>query len=98
MTFGKDMERMIKSFVRFQDCLGAFNDAQVAEESLRDLADSLRYGDKTSKEILLLLGCLIQIQRDIAESHRTDFLKMREKLPKQISRLQKILSKFSSSK
>ena len=84
---GQEMERMVRSFVRVQDCLGDFNDAHAAAEKLRNLADS--YPNRMSKEVLLVLGALVQIQRDCAENYRIDFLKLWDKLPKQTVRLQK---------
>jgi CHAD domain-containing protein len=95
--FGNDMDRMVKLFVRFQDCLGTFNDAQVAEQRLCNLAESLQYRNTASKETLLVTGALIQIQRDLAEAQRAAFFKIWEKFPKQLSKLKKILDQFSSS-
>ncbi len=96
--FGREMEKMIRSFVRYQDCLGGFNDAKVAVENMQRLADSYRYRDEASKEVLLLLGGLIQIQRDREESFRVEFFDLWEKMPKQTARLRKLLNKLSPPK
>jgi CHAD domain-containing protein len=91
---GKETERLVRPFVQVQDCLGDFNDAHAAAENLVNLADSYEYRDSSSKEVLLALGALVQIQRDCAENYRANFLKIWEKLPKQAARQKKILSKL----
>lgn len=93
--FGNDMHKMIELFVLYQDCLGTFNDVQVAEERLRSLADSFGNDDAARREIMLVLGSLIQIQRDEAEQQRTAFFDLWKKFPRTVCKLEKILGRLS---
>ena len=91
-AFPGSMAELIGQFVQFQDVLGLFNDAQVAMRRLRDLAVLLEKQHPDSRELLLTLGALLQLQRDMAGERRMEFLKIWKKFPKRRKRLNKLVA------
>ena len=68
------MSSVIRGFVKFQDCLGLYQDAQVAMETLRELAEEIAGRPKAPAQLLLGIGSLIILSS--AESTKaSDFLR-----------------------
>jgi CHAD domain-containing protein len=85
------MRKAISNFVKFQDCLGLHQDAQAALESLKDFAASVVKRGNPDPELLLAVGSLMQVQRDIQEAQRNLFLGMWNRFPRQVRGIQKLL-------
>jgi CHAD domain-containing protein len=85
--YGDAAKHAIRCFVRFQDCLGAYQDSVVGERLLQPLA-----ADPSGEpEHLLALGALLQVQRD-RRSHQYDlFLELWKELPQVIRDFRKQL-------
>ncbi len=66
----------IEAMVRFQDCLGAHQDAVVAMGRIQDLATNMVQRGGLPPERLLDLGGLIQVQREIAHERRGRLAKL----------------------
>jgi CHAD domain-containing protein len=66
----------IEAMVRFQDCLGAHQDAVVAMGRIQDLATNMVQRGGLAPERLLDLGGLIQVQREIAHERRGRLAKL----------------------
>ena len=89
--YTKEMRRIIRGFVQFQDCLGLYQDAQVATETLRRFSGKMMKKGSSSVEVILGVGGLIQVQREIQEQQHLQFLAMWSKFPRQIKELSKLL-------
>jgi CHAD domain-containing protein len=85
------MRKLIRGFVRFQDCLGLHQDAQIATETLRGFSEKMMRGERPPLEVLLGAGSLLQVQRQIQERERKRFLAMWHKFPGQVKELRKLL-------
>ena len=85
------MSSVIRGFVKFQDCLGLYQDAQVAMETLRELAEETAGRPKAPAQLLLGIGSLIQVQREIQEKQKLEFLNRWDRFPVQVKELQKLL-------
>jgi CHAD domain-containing protein len=89
--YAGEMRKVIKGFVQFQDCLGLFQDAQVASQTLRKFsAKSMKKGTATV-DVMLGVGGLIQLQREIQDRQQARFLGMWNTFPRQIRDLRKLL-------
>jgi CHAD domain-containing protein len=86
------MNPVIAGVKAFQDCLGAFQDAQVARETLSDLLDGFRSETDLPDRILLDLGALIQVEREISIERREEFISLWEKLDALRKSLEKTLA------
>jgi CHAD domain-containing protein len=86
--FTTGFRKTIKSFVRFQDCLGYHQDAQVACDNLERMVGNL---DHLDSDTLLSFGALMQVQRNIAEAKRRDFQDMWKVFPDIVKSFQKHL-------
>lgn len=71
--FGKPLADMIETFKAFQDCLGAYLDACFAQDVLLELSEK-RPDLFSSRQLMLSLGALIQVQRSSAGAERDRFL------------------------
>ena len=60
----------LQAMVRFQDCLGEYQDAVVAMDRIQDLVKEMVQRGALAPERLLDLGGLIQVQREIARDRR----------------------------
>jgi hypothetical protein len=56
--------------VRFQDCLGAHQDAVVAMERIQELATDMVRRGALAPDRLMDMGGLLQVQREIARKRR----------------------------
>ena len=63
---------LIDSFVAYQDCLGLHQDAATAVRVLSGIVEELP-SDVRSDELLLSMGALLQVQRDVQQSQRKVF-------------------------
>jgi CHAD domain-containing protein len=72
--YGSAMNKFIKSYVAFQDCLGLYQDAHTAKGEPR-------------KEELLTFGALIQSQREKAIQHVKRFKEIWEKFPEVVEKI-----------
>jgi len=89
------MRKAIRSFIQFQDCLGLYRDAQVALESLEDFAQRMVKRGDPDPELMLAIGALMQVRRDVQEEQRALFLGKWNRFPKQVRGLQKLLKSGS---
>jgi CHAD domain-containing protein len=85
------MRRVIRGFVQFQDCLGLFQDAEVASQTLRRYSEKVMKKGAVSADVMLGVGGLIQLQREIQEQQQAHFIRMWQSLPGQIKDLRKLL-------
>ena len=85
------MHKVISGFVQFQDCLGLFQDAQVASQMLRKFSEKSMKRGTARVDMMLGVGGLIQIQREIQEQKQAQFLSMWNGFPHQIKNLRKLL-------
>jgi CHAD domain-containing protein len=85
------MRKATSSFVKYQDCLGLHQDAQVALQSLKDFAARMVKGGNPDPELLLAVGSLMQVQREIRTTQRNLFFLMWSRFPKQVRDLEKLL-------
>jgi len=69
----------IRVMVQFQDCLGQYQDAQVAVDTLRSILDALPLGEKENTELAIATGSLIQVQREIAREKLSEFRRLWKK-------------------
>ena len=67
------MRRFIKSVVKFQDLLGAHQDACVAGETLRRFAIGLKGGRQLLLQTALVLGQVVYSQERAAAEARAHF-------------------------
>ncbi len=77
---GDEAERLISSFVFFQDCLGLHQDATTALRILGEQLAETALADRT-EDLLLSMGSLMQIQRDIQRVQRETFTRRWESAP-----------------
>jgi CHAD domain-containing protein len=68
-----DLAPTIENLKSLQNCLGDFNDAQVQEELLREMAPRLATADGATAESLLLVGRLIERSHRARRSARRRF-------------------------
>jgi CHAD domain-containing protein len=89
--YGKAMKKVTGQLVLFQDCLGLYQDAQVAEETLKSFIEKMGQAPEDPVELLLSTGALIQVQRDIQVQQRRRFTELWITFPKTLKNFQKIL-------
>ena len=89
--YAGEMRKVIGRFVQFQDCLGLFQDAQVASLTLRSFSEKSMKKGTARVDVMLGVGGLIQIQREIWEQQQAQFLSMWNIFPRQIKDLHKLL-------
>jgi CHAD domain-containing protein len=89
--YAGEMHSVIRRFVRFQDCLGLFQDAQVAAQTLRKFSEKSMKKRAASVDVLLGVGGLIQVQREIQEQQQNQFLDMWHTFPRHLRKLRKLL-------
>ena len=89
--YAGEMRKVIRGFVQFQDCLGLFQDAQVASQMLRSFSEKLMKKGTARVDVMLGVGGLIQVQREIQEQQQAQFLSMWNIFPRQIKDLRKLL-------
>ena len=89
--YTKEMRKTIGEFVQFQDCLGLYQDAQVATESLRKFSEKMMKKGSVSVDVIIGVGGLIQIQREIQEKQHSQFLDMWNKFPRLIKEIRRLL-------
>ena len=86
------MRRVIRGFVQFQDCLGLYQDAQVATQTLRRFSEKIMKKGSASVDAMLGVGGLIQVQREIQEQQQTQFMIMWQGFAGQMRDLGKLVS------
>lgn len=64
------LAKILRELVAFQDCLGEHQDAVVAARRIRELAEEMDAQGRMPPEVLLELGALIQVQREVARERR----------------------------
>ena len=89
--YAGDMRKVIRGFVQFQDCLGLFQDAQVASQALRKFSQKAMKKGTASVDMMLGVGGLIQVQREIQEQQQARFLSMWKDFSRQIKKLRRLL-------
>jgi len=89
--FGVDARGALRRIVAFQDCLGTHNDAVVGMQLLEYLAAGLDPARDDCRALLLVLGALVEVERQDAAQARTRFRHMWPKLPKRLRRLRRRL-------
>ncbi|MBN2431865.1 MAG: CHAD domain-containing protein [Acidobacteria bacterium] len=89
--YGQRMRKVIQSFVRFQDCLGVHQDAQVAIHNLQELAHGMEVSGRADADVLLCIGALVQIQRDLAQTKVQEFTAIWSKFPRSVKKLRHLL-------
>jgi inorganic triphosphatase YgiF len=81
---GAEAESLINSFVAFQDCLGLHQDATTAIRILGEMLAEVPLAERT-EEMLLSMGSLLQIQRDIQKAQRDKFTRRWESAPEMLA-------------
>jgi CHAD domain-containing protein len=74
--FGESVARAIRRCVRFQDCLGAHQDAAIALAMLEELTLALESRGEADREVFLAMGALMQLQRESARRQRRRFRRL----------------------
>ena len=69
---GNDAGTLIAAFVGYQDCLGLHQDATTALSVLSDVLEEVPR-DERSEGLLLSMGAILQVQRDIQGAQREIF-------------------------
>lgn len=69
---GNDAGTLIAAFVGYQDCLGLHQDATTAHSVLSDVLEEVPR-DERSEGLLLSMGAILQVQRDIQGAQREIF-------------------------
>jgi len=69
---GADLGSLIGAFVAYQDCLGLHQDAATAVRLLTEMLGEVPAEDR-SEELLLSMGAMLQVQRDIQRTQRQKF-------------------------
>jgi CHAD domain-containing protein len=69
---GSDAGSLIGAFVGYQDCLGLHQDATTALTVLSDVLEKVPR-NKRSESLLLSMGAILQVQRDIQGAQRAIF-------------------------
>jgi len=94
-ALGDEVRAAIRELVRFQDILGAHQDAVVALHRLDELVGAAaRSGARPA--LLVALGALQQVQREEAIGRREAFAKAWPRLPKRLRRLRRGLRRPGS--
>ena len=89
--YTKEMRKTIGGFVQFQDCLGLYQDAQVATETLHKFSERMMKKGSVSVDVMLGVGGLIRVQREIQERQHSQFLDMWNKFPRLIKKMRRLL-------
>jgi CHAD domain-containing protein len=92
---GEEVRAAIRELVRFQDILGAHQDAVVALHRLDGLVAAAA-GAGARPALLVALGALQQVQREEAIGRRDAFAKAWPRLPKRLRRLRRGLRRPGS--
>ncbi len=96
-ALGDEVREAIRELVRFQDILGAHQDAVVALHRLDGLVGAAaRSGARPA--LLVALGALQQVQREEAIGRRDAFAKAWPRLPKRLRRLRRGLRRRPGGK
>ena len=77
---GAEGGALIDSFVAYQDCLGLHQDAATAIRLLGEIMPELPPEARTD-ELLLSMGSLLQVQRDVQQAQRQAFARRWESAP-----------------
>ncbi|HPR64465.1 MAG TPA: CHAD domain-containing protein [Thermoanaerobaculia bacterium] len=92
--YPKSFSKHISRFVAYQDCLGAHQDARVAGNRIRSIAERLSSGDENAIEATLHLGRLLRHLEQVAQNQRKMFAEMWPSFPKQFSRFRSLVKRF----
>lgn len=76
------MKILIKTFIEIQDLLGAHQDSVVAISNLEKIAGELDGKSTSSKKILISIGALILLNRQIMKAARDRFDALWKKIPR----------------
>jgi CHAD domain-containing protein len=79
-VLGDESEALIRSFVSFQDCLGLHQDAATATRLLTAAVGEVP-AERRTEDLLLSLGSLLQVQRDIQLAQRKAFAALWDSAP-----------------
>jgi CHAD domain-containing protein len=90
--YAREMRRVIRGFVQFQDCLGLYQDAQVATQTLRRFSEKIIKKGSASVDVMLGVGGLIQVQREIQERQQTQFMIMWQGFAGKMGDLRKLVN------
>ena len=94
-ALGDEVREAIRELVRFQDILGAHQDAVVALHRLDGLVGAAA-GSGARPALLVALGALQQVQREEAIGRRDAFARAWPRLPKRLRRLRRGLRRPGS--
>jgi len=90
---GDEVRDLAKQLVRVQDCLGRHQDAHVTQAFLRRCAAMLMQHGELAPEPLLLIGALVQCEREVAAQRRAAFGTLCEAFVRQAKRVRALLGK-----
>ncbi len=90
---GEEVRDLAKQLVRVQDCLGRHQDAQVTQAFLRRCAAMLMQHGEMAPEPLLMIGALLQCEREVAAQRRAAFGALCEVFVRQAKRVRALLGK-----
>lgn len=91
---GEETRDLAKQLVRVQDCLGRHQDAQVTQAFLRRCAAMLMQHGEMAPEPLLLIGALVQCEREVAAQRRAAFGTLCEAFVRQAKRVRAQLNEY----
>ncbi|MCX7002546.1 MAG: CHAD domain-containing protein [bacterium] len=84
---GEEVRDLAKQLARVQDCLGRHQDAQVTQTFLRRCAAMLMHHGEMAPEPLLMIGALVQCEREVAAQRRAAFASLCEAFVRQAKRV-----------
>ena len=90
---GEETRDLAKQLARVQDCLGRHQDAQVTQAFLRRCAAMLMHHGEMAPEPLLMIGALVQCEREVAAQRRAAFGTLCEAFVRQAKRVRALLNK-----
>ncbi len=80
--FADEFRAATTRLVPFQDCLGALQDAVVALRVLAEHAETVAAAGRPAADDMLVLGALMQVQREVVTRQRDELGKLWATLPK----------------
>lgn len=85
--YGEEFRAATARLVPFQDCLGALQDAVVAQGVLAEHAGALAAARHPAADDMLVLGALMQVQREVVARQRRELVRLWDALPKTLKAL-----------
>jgi CHAD domain-containing protein len=80
--FGEEFRAAVARVVPFQDCLGALQDAVVALRVLAGHAETVAAAGRPAVDDMLVLGALMQVQREVVARQRGELERLWAALPR----------------